>query len=348
MCSLIRILILGVTTAAVATPVAGVTLQWEQSAASGNWHDASNWFQLSSGVKVGGSVPVYGDTVYLGGYSGQSGEYNIRLTADAGIKDISGDGFNHDDLHYRIDGGGHTLWLTSVSHIGTNLTLTNGTFDNQNGGWNVGTYTATPTTVTVGAGALLRTAGSRLDEFMYGNLSILPAARVVVETGGQVMFSRGRSTWISDGAELDIRAGGVMGGTRYLHALAGSTLRLTLDNTSYTGETAAITVDADIVELGNLAIELVDGYVHHYGQVFNLIEYKNFDDGSSVGTAHGLFSTFTGVAEGTVINVGGNAFTVNYGDGVSDMITLTAVPEPGTFALLGLVGLGVLRRRPAW
>ncbi|MCX7008990.1 MAG: PEP-CTERM sorting domain-containing protein, partial [Kiritimatiellaeota bacterium] len=40
-----------------------------------------------------------------------------------------------------------------------------------------------------------------------------------------------------------------------------------------------------------------------------------------------------------------NLFTINYDDLANGVITLTAVPEPGTASLLGLIGVAFLVRR---
>ncbi|HEY8966577.1 MAG TPA: PEP-CTERM sorting domain-containing protein, partial [Candidatus Methylacidiphilales bacterium] len=71
------------------------------------------------------------------------------------------------------------------------------------------------------------------------------------------------------------------------------------------------------------------------GTVINLLSYT--------GT---LTGTFNGYADGSSITVGSNTYTINYGTAVANEITLTfaAVPEPSTWALLG-IGSALLAAR---
>jgi hypothetical protein len=61
-----------------------------------------------------------------------------------------------------------------------------------------------------------------------------------------------------------------------------------------------------------------------------------------------LSSQFAGLGNDAFFDVGGRQYQINYGTGgTGGYITLTAVPEPGTFALLAalLAGFRFVRRR---
>jgi hypothetical protein len=65
-----------------------------------------------------------------------------------------------------------------------------------------------------------------------------------------------------------------------------------------------------------------------------------------VNAAGGITGAFSNIAPGTTETVGNNAYTVNYGSGGDELtLTVSATPEPGSFGLLALAGIGLLKRR---
>lgn len=340
--SVTRICAVGVLTAGLAAPARGVLLQWEQTVPAGDWHANSNWFYLDGGVKTSGWVPTAADTVYLGGYSDQTGIYKINLSGDAVAKNLAGDDINHSTLHYDLDLGGHTLTIANHSHLKGNVTITNGFVTNGVNGWNIGKGLS-PTVVTIGTGADLQIGGASHYDYNYSNLAVFEQAELVVD-GGSITATRQRGMWVMSEATLSLKNGGTIRGGRDLTNAASGAMKFTLDGTSYTGTTAGISMNWNVHELGDLVIDLAPSYVHSYGQRFNLIEYRN-EDAPIGGTYHGLFDTFNGLAEGAIVSVQGNDFILSYGDRRADVITLTAVPEPSTLAFLGCAGLAFLGRR---
>lgn len=327
-----------------ATQAMGATLQWNPATPAGDWNVVGNWGTGNPWTAYAG-VPTSMDTVYLSGFSGQNGTYDITLDGASVAKNIGGDASNLANLQFNIHGAGNTLTLGNRSDIKTNLALYNGTFNNQTNGWNIGTGSSA-NVLTVGAGALLTPGGASTTDFNNGNMTIFDGAKVVVEDGGAVQFTRERTTWIF-GGELHMD-GGTFGGTRLLQAQNNSTIRYTLNNGSYIAP--AIDVAWEVVSLGNLAIDLGGSYVHTHGEVFNLIAYHNGDYNEVGGdTDGGIYDEFNGLADGSSLFVNGNEFVIDYGDTASptgSIVTLTAVvPEPASLALMGLGGLAMLRRR---
>jgi len=75
---------------------------------------------------------------------------------------------------------------------------------------------------------------------------------------------------------------------------------------------------------------------------FNTAGTYNGDESFTLATYSSLSGTFSNYATSGVYTIGGNEFLLNYG---TNSITLTAVPEPGTLGLLGLIIGGCLFRR---
>lgn len=121
-----------------------------------------------------------------------------------------------------------------------------------------------------------------------------------------------------------------------------ATVSLKLDSASGTFDL----ISANGLTLGNAVLSLIDiGSGAWLGDsTFTLV---NNTSGS------GIAGTFLGLDEGSVINVGSNAFTISYAGGTGNDITLSlfTIPEPSAYAALvgalALAGALVTRRRRA-
>jgi fibronectin-binding autotransporter adhesin len=80
---------------------------------------------------------------------------------------------------------------------------------------------------------------------------------------------------------------------------------------------------------------------------FGISGLFNGDESYTLATYSSLSGTFSNYETSGEYTIGGNRFLLNYG---TNTLTLTAVPEPGTFGILGFALGGViyrrLRRRP--
>ena len=142
----------------------------------------------------------------------------------------------------------------------------------------------------------------------------------------------------------------VLNTTNQLALNSTSTLRMTLDVTGLTSDQILIENNSRQFTIDNsatLSLSLVNDSPLVIGTKFLLINYPDWQ--AAIGTH------FSGLVDGTTFALGLNTYQINYNDGDyipaqgSTFITLTVVPEPSTWALLGFGGLAlagrILRRR---
>ncbi|HMP03375.1 MAG TPA: PEP-CTERM sorting domain-containing protein [Gemmatales bacterium] len=92
----------------------------------------------------------------------------------------------------------------------------------------------------------------------------------------------------------------------------------------------ALDVTGAVHLAGGLDIRLIDGFIPTAGNLFVLIENQGSD---------AVEGTFAGLAEGATFYADGHQFQITYQGGTGNDVVLTAVPEPTTLALVGLMGL---------
>lgn len=111
-----------------------------------------------------------------------------------------------------------------------------------------------------------------------------------------------------------------------------STLHAELGGLSRGSQYDAIDVNGVVSLAGNLEIDLINGFVPTPGNTFLLIDNAGTD---------AVVGTFVGLAEGATFQADGAFFQISYTGGTGNDVVLTsAVPEPGTIALFGLIAGG--------
>jgi autotransporter-associated beta strand protein len=152
---------------------------------------------------------------------------------------------------------------------------------------------------------------------------------VTVATGGTLggTGTIGGATTVQDGGFLTGAAEGTVGALNFASNLttdAGSTWLIDLvQNVNGSSDTIVV---GGTLNLNSSALSLVTSGAYTLGNTYTIAGY-----GSRVGT-------FSNLAEGAFLS----GYQISYG---ANAITLTAVPEPGTLGLLGLVLGGFLIRR---
>jgi len=150
-----------------------------------------------------------------------------------------------------------------------------------------------------------------------------------IKDGGRV--TSGTATTVAD-----LASGDYLNFSGSLTAQSGSTWLVNLVQN--------VNGSADFIDVGGaLAINGATLSIVTSGNYTYLNEYRIAQYGS-------LSTTFVGLANDAFFDVGGRQYQINYGTGNADgYITLTAVPEPGTFAFLAalLAGICFARRRTA-
>jgi T5SS/PEP-CTERM-associated repeat protein/autotransporter-associated beta strand protein len=110
-----------------------------------------------------------------------------------------------------------------------------------------------------------------------------------------------------------------------------SRLVMELGGTTPGSQYDRLTVQGTITLSGALEVDLINHFVPVLGESFMLIDNQG---------AGPLVGTFTGLAEGGLFTAGGVMFSADYHGGDGNDFVITAIPEPGTFALCGLAAAG--------
>ena len=203
-----------------------------------------------------------------------------------------------------------------VGGSGSSLTVTNGTFDADQGSNDKGYVIESGGTLTVtGSGTLLAR--------YFDN-----AGRVVVESGGQLTANSGNGFSGGEG-RLVIKGGEVT--TKWTRFDDSSVIEFELNNSDY----GIAPFDAYRIDgLGDLAISLASGFSADVGDEFSLIN----SNASGVGA-------FDNIADGGTISAGAYTFELDVFNNDQDYRLITrAVPEPASLGLLVVGGLTLLGR----
>jgi fibronectin-binding autotransporter adhesin len=99
---------------------------------------------------------------------------------------------------------------------------------------------------------------------------------------------------------------------------------------------------SDLIDVGNGALNISGSFLnlttsgaYNAGNVYQIASFN---------PSGGITGTFNGLSEGAIFS----NYQINYGTIVPGAITLTAVPEPGTSAVLDVLGFGAARVRRKW
>ena len=271
--------------AGLTLPASGALVQFT-AAGGGAWNEASNWDTAN--------VPTANDTVYFG-YQMPGDDATVTLSDDAEAKNLTGDANGPDAL--TLDLGGNTLELSNQSDIKFPLTITNGEvvvpnqFVVQDGG-----------TLTLGEDADLKATGGT------NAVQVDDGGTLVLDGGSLAGHTALRDVAVNSGGTLKLMGAGDLT-ARDLNLADDATLAVTLTEDGY--EDAPLTVEGNVTGLGELEVNLADGFTPEPGQTFYVIVYFK-----------GVSDTFTNAAEGETVKAGNTAFTVKYHD--DGQVSLTA------------------------
>jgi autotransporter-associated beta strand protein len=266
-------------------------------------------------ITIGNELVLRGDTTIPNTIGARNLLFTGPVTLESGDRTLTHQSSANTVFSGVIDDDGNDLALR-IAGTGTGAVILSGA--NTYGGGTTIEGTSLLVTNTSGSGTgsgdvVVRNTGT------LGGTGSIGAALTTVESGGRV----------SAGVP------GVASGT--------GTLTFTGDLTTATGSTWLI----DIVQDQNGLSDRINvgGVLDLSGASFLPNFLGSFTNGHvyTLASYGSLTGTFDGWAEGAIIS----NYQISYGSGTSGAITLTAVPEPGTLAILGgaLGGIFWSRRR---
>ncbi len=284
---------------------------------------------LGAAVQTGGGDDIVTNRGTIIGDNGAAvalEDGNDTLVVEGGVASIVGD----------IDGGTGSNTLTLKPGTGNTFSyggvISNFSSAEVNGGKVIlsgsNTYSG-PTTVTSGTLLANNTAGSATGT---GNVTVKNAALLggtgsisgtsTVQSGGTVTGNEvGTIGTLTLGA-LDLESGGVFHFDLNTNTLSHDLL--VVGDLTLNGSTLVLN------DLNTTALSL--------GTIIDLIDFNTLAPGS-----------FAGLSEGATFFVGVNEFQISYGQTVAGEVTVEAIPEPTSLALisLGLAGTAFYARRRA-
>lgn len=275
-------------------------------------------------VFVQGTLDLNGTTQTVAGLSGGGGRGIVNTSVNEGV--ISIDVASGTQTYSGAIGTPGTL--TNITGANDNIAIAktgNGTqiltgANTYNGGTTVsgGTFLANNTSGSAtGSGAVSVTNGATFGGTgsVSGNTTIGDGATITAGDVGNVAFDD-----LSFGGSLAVgQAGGAS--TTWLVDLVGGTGHDTI------GVAGALSLSDVMLD----------------------IDFSNVGAGDSfiIASYGSLTGTFSNTESSGIYSIGGGSWTINYGSIGNNFITVTAVPEPGAFGLLGiaLAWYGVRRFR---
>lgn len=353
---------------------AGIVNNFNNGGGDGNWNTAANW--NPAGLPGSGTAPnsTSGDQARIAAYTvalnnteptagqvylaiGGAGTLNVSTGANLTLGDGFFDGWDHVGTYNQTGGaimvnGANSFEVSrGAGTAGSSFSQTGGSLIIGGGGsFDVGYGAAA--TAAVDGGSL---TGSSTVEVGFGGNSTLAIKSGTVSTGNfQVGQSGGSNTGaltlgggsspanVSWGGFMDVRGGtgslSVVGSGSSLMGTRSSGDGLLIganDSVNFTFDSAGIspinlTTSTLNLSTTNTTLNLDGSGVTGPG-VYTLLDYAADDGGNTFSNVD-----YTGFSAG-------DTESVQYNPG---SITLTvAAPEPGSFALIGLAGLGLLARR---
>jgi len=320
-------------------------------------------------LSISGNGSVSAQLVTLGQNANRTGMVNLNggILSTGQVKKANGAAtatFNGGTLRLTLN---QSILFYNFDPGGVILTGTGGTIDTQS--FNVataqgltgngsltkkgnGTFTITGnssysggTTVSTGKLLVNNSDGSGLGS---GNVTVANSATL----GGTGAFTGNVTVngTLSPGASIETLASGSLSFSN------NSTFAYEIDSSLSPGDRADLQIVTGDLELAALVTLAVDDLAttdtaFTYGTKFALLNYSGNWNG-------GLFTYGTAISDDAQFTVGLNTWTLNYNDTTGgenftgeyvpgSFVTLTAVPEPATYALLALAGatLFILKRR---
>jgi len=347
--------------------------------AVGDWGTAASW-------TPGGGPPVASDRAFIGTnwVGGSAATATINVTDPRSIKDIFVGGFTGGTLGtLNINGGGSLAVTTDVMlghssnavvslntggtlSVGGQLRIAEGvasTF-NYNGGtltantifsgiYGAGTFnlgnSLTTTTFhmayfTGSTGNLLSLGGNDLTTqnlyLSFGDLNGGGSGTITRGTGGNIITGlvdiRGGTNWaFGAGDQVNSTFQGYWGSSSAVNQLTGETTGLTLGTVLGTGA-------LDISTFGSHTLKL--NFDAGSGGGDWIFRWANPNTGDRVATINNLITAGRITVSGIALL---DRQVANGGDGFTYVRSIAVIPEPTSLGLVGLAGIGLLRRRRA-